>query len=84
MSFWGWYIDPVYFLIFVLTLLISIGAQIMVSAAYRKWSAVKNGAGLNGVQVGQRIVQKTGLGVDRSAPVHVETAELTKLADLRD
>ena len=84
MSFWGWYIDPVYFMIFVVTFLISIGAQIMVSSAYRKWSAVKNSAGLNGGQVGQRIIQKTGLGVDRRAPVRVETPELRKLADLRD
>jgi Zn-dependent membrane protease YugP len=84
MSLWGWYIDPVYFLIFVITLLISVGAQIMVSSAYRKWSGVKNGAGLTGGQVGQRIIQKTGLGVDRSAPVRVETPELAKLADLRD
>jgi hypothetical protein len=84
MSFWGWYIDPVYFLIFVVTFLISIGAQMMVSSAYRKWSAVKNSAGLTGGQVGQRIIQKTGLGVDRTAPVRVETPELTKLADLRD
>jgi Zn-dependent membrane protease YugP len=84
MSLWGWYIDPVYFLIFVITLLISVGAQIMVSSAYRRWSSVKNGAGLTGGQVGQRIIQKTGLGVDRSAPVRVETPELAKLADLRD
>ncbi len=84
MSLWGWYIDPVYLLIFVITLLISIGAQIMVSSAYRKWSGVKNGAGLTGGQVGQRIIQRTGLGVDRQAPVRVETPELTKLADLRD
>lgn len=34
MALWGWYIDPVYFLIFVFTFLISIGAQIMVSSAY--------------------------------------------------
>lgn len=84
MSFWGWYVDPVYFLLFVVTLLISIGAQIMVSSAYRKWSAVKNSAGLTGGQVGQRILQKTGLGVDRNVPVHVQTPELVKLADLRD
>ena len=44
MSFWGWYIDPIYLMIFVVTFLISIGAQIMVSSAYRKWSAVKNSA----------------------------------------
>jgi len=84
MSLWGWYIDPVYFLIFVITFLISIGAQIMVSSAYRKWSGVKNSAGLTGRLVGQRIIQKTGLGADRKAPVRVETPELTKLADLRD
>ena len=84
MSLWGWYIDPVYFLIFVVTLLISIGAQIMVSSAYRKWSGVKNSAGLTGGQVGQTIIQKTGLGVDHKVPVQVETPELQKLADLRD
>jgi Zn-dependent membrane protease YugP len=84
MSFWGWTIDPAYFILFIVTLLISIGAQIMVSSAYRKWSAVKNSAGLAGGQVGQRIIQRTGLGIDRSAPVRIETPELRKLADLRD
>lgn len=56
----------------------------MVSSAYRKWSKVKNGAGLTGGQIGQRIIGRTGLGVDRTAPVRVETPELRKLADLRD
>jgi len=84
MSFWGWYVDPVYFLLFIVTLLISIGAQIMVSSAYRKWSAVKNSAGFTGGQVGQTIIQKTGLGVDHNTPVRVETPELKKLDDLRD
>jgi Zn-dependent membrane protease YugP len=84
MSFWGWYIDPAYFVLFIVTLLISVGAQIMVSSAYRKWSAVRNSAGLTGGQVGQRIIQQTGLGIDRSAPVRIETPELAKLADLRD
>ena len=83
MMLWGWHIDPVYLWIFVITLLISIVAQTMVSSAYRKWSGIKNGAGLTGGQVGQRIIQRTRLGVDREAPVHVETPELKKLADLR-
>ena len=48
MSLWGWYVDPVYFLVFAVTLPISVGAQITVSYAYRKWSAVKNSAGLTG------------------------------------
>ncbi len=85
MMFWGWYIDPLYFLLFVVTFLISAGAQVMVSSAYHKWSAVKNSSGLTGGQVGRRIIQKTGLGVNRQAPVRIEkTPELTKLAALRE
>ena len=57
MSFLGWYVDPVYFLIFFLTILISIGAQVMVSSSYRKRSAVKNGAWLTG---GQRSLASHG------------------------
>lgn len=84
MMLWGLYIDPLYVWIFIITLLVSVGAQIMVSSAYRKWSKVKNGAGLTGGQVGQRILSRTGLGVDRTVPVRVETPELRKLAELRD
>ncbi len=85
MMFWGWYIDPLYFLLFVVTFLISLGAQMMVSSAYRKWSAVRNSVGLTGGQVGQRIIQATGLGVERQAAVRLEeTPELIKLAELRD
>ena len=76
MMFWGWHIDPIYLWILVITLLISVVAQAMVSSAYRKWSGVKNSAGLNGGQVGGRIVQRTRLGVDGEAPVRVETPEL--------
>ena len=81
---WGWYIDPLYVWIFIITLLVSVGAQLMVSSVYRKWSNVKNGAGLTGGQVGQRIIGRTGLGVDRTVPVRVETPELRRLAELRD
>lgn len=84
MSLWGWYIDPLYVWVFVITLAVSIGAQLMVSSAYKKWGKVRNGAGLTGAQVGQRIISQTGLGVDQTAPVRVDTPELRKLADLRD
>ena len=84
MMFWGWHIDPVYLWIFVITLLISVVAQAMVSSAYRKWSGIKNSAGLTGGQVGGRIIQRTRLGVDGEAPAYAETPELKKLAHLRD
>ena len=84
MMLWGLYIDPLYVWIFIITLLVSVGAQLMVSSAYRKWSNVKNGAGLTGGQVGQRIIGRTGLGVDRTVPVRVETPEQKMLAELRD
>ena len=85
MFLWSWYIDPLYVWVFVITLLISIATQAYLSSTYAKWSRAKNSAGLNGLQVGQRIIQKTHLGVVETQPAApVETPELRKLADLRD
>jgi len=85
MSFWGFYIDPLYLLIFVITLAIAVGAQFYMSSTYKKWNNVKNSAGLKGGPVGYRIIKETGLGVDPEAiAAPVETPELKKLADLRD
>ncbi len=79
------YIDPLYLVIFVVTLVISAGAQLFISSAYRKWSQVRNSAGLNGAQVGQQIVSRTALGhTDRASAASVETPELKKLTGLRD
>jgi Zn-dependent membrane protease YugP len=81
----SWYIDPLYLWIFVITLVISIATQAYLRSVYKKWSNVKNSASLNGIQVGQQIIQQTRLGVvSRPASVPVETPELRKLADLRD
>jgi len=63
MSFWGFYIDPLYLLVFVITLAIAVGAQFYMSSTYKKWSNVKNSAGLKGGPVGYRIIKETGLGV---------------------
>ena len=85
MSLGPLYIDPLYLVIFVLTLVISAGAQLFVSSAYRKWSQVRNSAGLNGTQVGQQIVSRTALGhTGHASAVSVESPELEKLAGLRD
>jgi hypothetical protein len=79
------YIDPLYLVIFVLTLVISAGAQLFISSAYRKWSQVRNSAGLNGAQVGQQIVSRASLGhTDHASAASVESPELIKLTGLRD
>lgn len=85
MNLFGWYLDPVYLLVVVITLVVSIAAQLYVSSAYRKWSGVKNGSDLTGRQVGYAIVNRAPLGGggDLSAAL-VETPELAKLANLRD
>ena len=48
--------------IFIVTLVISIGAQLFVSGAYKKWSRMKNSSGLTGAQIGQILVQKQNIG----------------------
>lgn len=85
MFLWSWYIDPLYVWIFVITLVISIATQGYLSSTYRKWSHTKNSAALNGLQVGQLILQRTRLGVVGTQPAApVETPEIKKLADLHD
>jgi len=57
------FFDPNYLLfVFLPTLLISIGAQLFVRAAYSKWSQVRNASGLTGAQVAQRIISSANLG----------------------
>jgi uncharacterized protein len=61
------FFDASYLLfVFLPTLLISLAAQAFVSAAYRKWSAQRNGAGMSGVQVAERIFARTDV---RSLPL---------------
>jgi len=57
-----WYINPVYFwYVFIPTLLLSLLVQIYLQSTFRKWSKTRNGAGLNGVQVGRAIFEQTPL-----------------------
>ncbi|HRX04371.1 MAG: zinc metallopeptidase [Anaerolineae bacterium] len=67
MGFYGMYLDPTYMVIFVVTLIISLGAQMYVKSAYGKWSKVPNSNNLTGLQVGQILLQRTGLGVTYQA-----------------
>jgi len=61
MTVWGWYIDPLYLLIFVITFIIAIVTQLYMISTFRRWSNVKNGASLTGGQVGQQIINRSGL-----------------------
>lgn len=62
------FFDPVYMLfVLVPSLILSLLAQLFVRSSYSKWSNARNGAGLSGVQVAQRIFSRTNV-----APVNLE------------
>jgi Zn-dependent membrane protease YugP len=48
-------------LVFIPTLILSLGAQFLVMSAFNKWSKVRNSLGLTGVQAAQRIINAAGL-----------------------
>ena len=56
MLFWGFYIDPLYLVLFIVTLVISGASQLYIRSTFARWSQVANSAGLSGVQVGERLV----------------------------
>ena len=68
------YIDPIYLLLMIVTLVISGAAQFFVTSAYKKWSGVRNALDMTGVQVGQAIVDRTPLGDFVNAPKAVQAA----------
>jgi hypothetical protein len=66
------YIDPIYLLLMIVTLVISGAAQFFVQSAYKKWSTVRNAVNMNGVQAGQAIVDRTPLGDFVNAPKAIQ------------
>jgi uncharacterized protein len=62
MPIWGLYVDPLYIVIFVVTLLLSGGAQLYVTTTFRRWNDVRNAAGLTGLEVGQRLLASAPFG----------------------
>ncbi len=67
MFLWGLWIDPLYIVLFIATLVISGAAQFFIRSQFGKYSAVPNRAGLAGVQVGERIVQSVDFGGNRGS-----------------
>jgi hypothetical protein len=56
------FFDPNYLLlVFLPALILSLGAQFFVRSAFAKWSKTRNGAGLTGVQVAERIMARTNV-----------------------
>ncbi len=67
MFLWGLWIDPLYLVLFIVTLVISGAAQLYIKSTFAKWSAVRNSSGLAGVHVGERLVAGVDFGGARGA-----------------
>ena len=65
MSMFGLWIDPLYLVLFVVTLLISGAAQVYIKSTFSQWSGVRNSSGLAGVQVGEKLVRDVDFGGSR-------------------
>lgn len=79
-----WYIDPLYLTIFVITLIISIGAQVFVRSTYKKWGKIRNGSGLLGAEIGDQILRRTGLGTTGYYPGPApQSVQITEFAELQ-
>jgi Zn-dependent membrane protease YugP len=69
------FIDPVYFwLVLIPVLVISAGVQIYLKSTFNKWSGVRNGSNLDGMHVGQQIINGTSLN---SIPLQRTSGALT-------
>jgi len=62
MPMWGLWIDPLYLVLFIVTLVISGAAQLYIRSTFSKWSQVTNSAGLSGAQVGEQLVSRVSFG----------------------
>jgi len=62
MLFWGLYVDPLYIVLFIATLVISGAAQLYIRSTFAKWNAITNAAGLSGAQVGEQLVMRARFG----------------------
>ncbi len=80
--------DPLYIALFVVTLLISGGAQLYIRSTYGKWSRVANGAGLTGGQVAAYLRDRARFGDQPGAAaitaIQVVPGDLSDHFDPRD
>ena len=81
MRFGFGYFDPTYLLIMIPALLLSLGAQVLVSSAFAHWTRVRNSVGLSGVQVAERLLRTAGLqgvGMEGTPGVRTDHFDPTK------
>jgi Zn-dependent membrane protease YugP len=67
MFLWGLWIDPLYLVLFLATLIISGAAQFYIKSQFRKWSAVRNSAGLAGERIGEQLLEGLDFGGARGS-----------------
>lgn len=58
---YGLFNSSYFLLVFIPAIVLSLGAQWLVSSAFGKWTRVRNSAGLTGEQAARRIIQTAGL-----------------------
>ena len=83
MFMFGLYLDPLYLVVFFVTIIISLAAQLYIRSQYGKWSGVRSGADLSGTEVGYAIVNRTTLGGGHAPSFETQSSELSQLAGLR-
>ncbi|MFN8471349.1 MAG: zinc metallopeptidase [Anaerolineae bacterium] len=64
----GFYGNPMYIVVFVVGLVLSIGAQALVQGAYAKWRKVPNSRGVTGAQAARYLLDSNGLQNVRIEP----------------
>ena len=70
-----WFDPTNLWLVFIPTMLLSLGAQLYLSSAYNKWSKVRNSANWTGAQVGSYLISQPQLSQGGHAPAAVRSAE---------
>jgi Zn-dependent membrane protease YugP len=74
------YFDPLYFVFMIPGLLLMLWAQSKVKGSYRKYSKIRNSAGVTGAQAARRVLDSEGL---YNVPVEMVRGELTDHYDPR-
>lgn len=61
LGFGGLFSSSYFLLVFIPAIILSLGAQFLVSMAFGKWTKMRNSAGVTGEQAARRIIQTAGL-----------------------
>jgi uncharacterized protein len=80
--YWGFYIDPLYLVLLIATLVISGGSQLYIKKTFAQWNAVQNGGRASGLQVGQALVDRATFGGKSGAATGITFKEVP--GDLSD